>query len=164
MSNDVNRGKLSASMRLLDKIGEMNLIQLRGSDPEAADRLDQLGALLGSEDFCKQLAACADKEAAAKLFADHCFAITMEELEALVDQIKGICCKLAENDGELSDEDLEMIAGGGGAGISDGVAGTVAVTAAAVCGATIGSAIFPFIGTAIGAFIGVLASSWLVSS
>lgn len=151
MGINVNQENLNASVRYLDKVGEANMEKLRESNPELAERLDKLGSLFGSEDFCKQLAACADKEAAAKLFADHGFEITMEELEALMAQIKGICRKLVENDGELSEEDLEMVAGGA---ISESTIDSFLVGFFSVIGAAIGTVICPGIGSYIGAAVG----------
>ena len=153
MPNMINRENLSASARMLDKMGEMNLQRMKEADPTAAEQMEKLGNLLSSEDFCKQFAACADNEAAAKLFADNGFAITAEQVEALMTQIKAIGQKLVDNDGELPEEDLEMIAGGS----SKELLKEVMVVSGMGFGASVGSAICPGIGTIIGFFVG----AWL---
>ncbi len=65
-----------------------------------------------------------------------------------------ICQKLVENDGELSEEDLEMIAGG----ISESSIDSFLVGFFGVIGAAVGTIICPgvgsYIGTAIGGAIG----------
>ena len=151
---------LKASLRMLDKMGERNLEQLRESAPEQTERLEKLGNLLSNEDFAKQFAACADKEAAAKLFADHGFEITMEELEALMAQIKAIFQKLVENDGELSEEDLEMIAGG----ISESSIDSFLVGFFGVIGAAVGTIICPGLGGYLGAVIGCAIGGYMAES
>ena len=108
----MNSEKLNASVRYLNKVGESNLEMMKKDAPEVAQRFEQLGALLSNENFAKQFAACADPEAAAKLFADHDFEITLEEVGDLMNLIKALCQKLLDNDGELREEDLEQISGG----------------------------------------------------
>ncbi len=109
-----------------------------------------LGILLSNEDFCKQFVTCPDKQTAVQLFADHCFPLSEEEAAALMAYIKGIAARLIENDGELSEEDLELISGGA---VIGGIMG-------AICGGLLGAAIgsifgCPGIGAAIGIAIGV---------
>ena len=81
----MNQEKLNASVRYLNKTGEANLEKLKAANHEEAERFAKLGELLSNEEFANQFVACADKEAAARLFADHDFAITMEELEEMME-------------------------------------------------------------------------------
>ena len=157
MTNMINHENLNGSLRMLDKMGEMQLQHMKETDPAAAEQMEKLGNLLSSEDFCKQFAACADNEAAAKLFADNGFAITAEQAEALMAQIKAIGQKLMDNDGELDEEDLEMIAGGA----SKEFLQEVMVVSGMGFGASVGSAICPGLGTVIGLFIGGWLAGWL---
>ena len=154
MSKTINQDNLNATLRMLDKMGEATLEQLKLTDPQQAERMEQLSALLSSEDFCKEFLACTEKPAAVKLFADNGMEMTEDDIAVLAAQIHAMAQKLVENDGELSEEDLEQIAGGGlfawiagiGAALSGGMTG-------AMFGAMFGSVI-PGIGTAIGAAIG----------
>jgi hypothetical protein len=146
---------------MLDKMGEMNLQRMKETDPTAAEQMEKLGSLFSSEDFIKQFETCADNETAAKLFADNGFAITVEQIEALMTQIKAIGRKLADNDGELDEADLEMITGGEGAGLTKGAAEGLMYGSGGVLGASIGSAICPGLGTVIGFFFGVWGAAWL---
>ena len=160
MTNMINRENLNGSLRMLDKMGEMELQRMKENDPAAAEQMEKLGNLLGSEDFCKQFAACADNEAAAKLFADNGFAITAEQVEALMTQIKAIGQKLVDNDGELPEEDLEMIAGGA-AKKNEGALKGIMYTSGGIFGLSLGSAILPGVGSFIGWMIGTAAAAWL---
>lgn len=152
MNKTINQGNLNASLRFLDKQGEAILEQLKTTDPAQAERLEKLGKLLSNEAFCKQFVACTEKQAAVKLFDDNGFAVTEGDVEALMAQIKAIAQKLLDNNGELSEEDLEQIAGGGA---STGLVVGVSV-GSAVVGAGIGTMICPGIGSAVGAVLGAL--------
>ena len=157
MTKMINNENLSASVRMLDKMGEMQLQHMKENDPAAAEQMEKLSNLLSSEDFCKQFAACADNEAAAKLFADNGFALTAEQAEALMAQIKAIAQKLVDNDGELEEEDLEVIAGGA----SKELLKEVMVVSGMGFGASVGSAILPGVGSFLGWIIGTAAAAWL---
>ena len=161
MNKLINIEKMNASLRMLDKMGEMTLHHMKETDPAAAEQLEKLGNLFNNEDFCKQFVACENKETAAKLFADNGFAITMEQVEALMTQLKAIGQKLVDNDGQLTEVDLEMIAGGEGAGLTKGAAEGLMFGSGAVAGACIGSAICPGLGTFIGFILGVCGAAWL---
>ena len=147
----MNSEKLNASVRYLNKVGESNLEKMKVDAPELAQRFEKLGALLSNENFAKQFAACADKEAAAKLFADHDFEITLEEAGDLMTQIKTMAQKLIDNDGELQEEDLELVSGGWS---WIRFLEIVCFTCITVSGAALGTIICPGVGSAIGAVIG----------
>ena len=152
MSKTINQDNLNASLRMLDKMGEANLEQLKRTDPALAERMEQLGALSRNEDFCKQFLSCPDKQAAVRLFADHGLVLTEDEVEMLALQINSLTKKLMENDGTLSEEELEQISGGGWLeGICYGIGGGIGFAA---LGATIGTMFCPGLGSIIGAAIG----------
>ena len=149
MRKPINQEKLNASLRMLDKMGEQNLELMKVTDPQQAHRLEQLGTLFGNEDFCQQFVSCPDAQTAVTLFADHGFLLSEEEAAALMVYIKDIAARLIENDGELSEEELELISGGAAMG---GIMGTI-------CGGLLGFALgflfgCPGIGAVIGASIG----------
>ena len=158
MYQTINQEKLNATLRFLNKMGETNLDQQKSIDPAAAERLEKLGKLLNDEDFCKQFILCSDQQTAVTLFAQHGLALTVEEVEALATQLKAIARKLVENDGILSEEELEQIAGG----MSTNTAIGCGVVGSAVGGAGIGTLICPGIGSLIGALIGAIASGILL--
>ena len=153
----MNQEKLNAAVRYLEKMGESNVEQIKANDPELANRFEKLGELLANVEFSKALTSCTDYESAAKLFADKGFEITMEELKALNNQMKYLCEKLVSNDGELGEDDLEMVAGGKLGWI------LACLASAAGFGASIGSAIIPGIGTAVGACVGLVVGAIIVT-
>lgn len=161
MNKMINMENMNASLRMLDKMGEMTLHHMKETDPAAAEQLEKLGNLFNNEDFCKQFVACENKETAAKLFADNGFALTMEQVEALMTQLKAIGRKLVDNNGQLTEADLEMIAGGEGAGLTENAAKGIMYASGAVAGASIGTAICPVLGTVIGFFLGAWGAAWL---
>ena len=112
MSKTINQEKLNGTLRFLEKQGEVNLEMMRESDPAASERVDKLVSLFRNEEFDKQLVACSDNQAVVKLFAENGVEMTEEDAEATMAYIKGLVQKLMENDGELSEEELEMVAGG----------------------------------------------------
>ena len=156
--NNINQNSLNASLRFLDKMGQSNAEMLKQTDPEQGERMEKLGALLANEDFCQKFISCTTKQEAYKLFADNGSDLTEEEINGLALQIKALTQKLIENDGELSEEDLEQIAGG----MSTNTAIGCGVVGSAVGGAGIGTLICPGIGSLIGALIGAIASGILL--
>ena len=154
MNTAINQEHLNASLRFLDKQGEATLEQAKLTNPELAEKLEKLGTLLQNEDFCQQLFACADNQAAVKLFGDNGLVLTEEEVDVLFLQIRTLVKKLLDNNGELSEEDLEQIAGGGWLGAFLGViGGASAGFSAAAIGSLITIALVnmvPGIGPAIG--------------
>ena len=154
MNKTINQNNLNASLRMLDKMGKASLEQLKATDPQQGERLEQLNSLLKNEDFCQKFIACAHKQEAARLFADYGLTLTETELEGLISQIRTITQKLLDNDGELSEEHLEQIAGGWSWG-SFFAALASGVTFAGTGGAIVGSTI-PGIGTVVGGLIGAV--------
>lgn len=159
MNKMINMENMNASLRMLDKMGEMTLHHMKETDPAAAEQLEKLGNLFNNEDFCKQFVACENKETAAKLFADNGFALTMEQVEALMTQLKAIGRKLVDNDGQLTEADLEMIAGGSTEDALEGIC----YTCGGVFGISVGTAICPGLGSFLGWIIGTALAAWLVN-
>ena len=159
MSKTINQEKLNASLRMLDKMGEQNLELMKAADPQQAARQEQASVLLGDESFCKQLFSCADTQAAVQLFADRGLDLTEDEVKLLLVQIYAIAKRLMDNDGELSEEDLEQISGGHSAAEVWAV-GTLSFWSLMGLGGKIGSAIgtcvLPGAGTAVGTVIGLV--------
>ena len=116
--------------------------------------------------FVQKLLNCGSAEAVKNLMDQNCIDIAMEEIQSMLAMIGTLAQKLEENDGELSDEELETVAGGWSwmGALVGAVAGFIAalcVVAAAVVleGVSFGTAT-PLIlaGGAVvgGAIIGVL--------
>lgn len=158
MNQTINQENLNATLRMLDKMGRTYLEQVKSTNPKQAKKMEQLDTLFSREDFIQQFIACPDRQAAIQLFEDNGLVLTGEEVEMLLLQLKGLTKKLMDNDGALSDEDLEQIAGGASvlawlAGVAATVAGTAVIGGV---GALIGTVICPGIGTAIGGIIGTI--------
>ena len=115
---NVNQDKLKASLRFLDKQGEMTVetLKVNGQDVSKAEKLEEL---FKDEDFVKELAPTSNAAEAQAVFAAHGLELTPEEVKAISQQCAGCIKKLEENDGELSEEDLEQISGGAFSGNPD---------------------------------------------
>ena len=84
MSKTINQDNLNASVRMLDKIGEANLEQLKLVDEAQAERMEKLGELLKSQSFLDQFIASPDLQAAHKLFEDNGVPLSQEEMDGLM--------------------------------------------------------------------------------
>ena len=162
---NINQEKLNGSIRYLNKMGDMTVESLREAAPEVSERLERLGELLKDEEFCKQFLTSESKASAAKLFADRGFDITDEELTALATRTRDLVCQLIENGGELSEEDLEQVAGG----VTWDDVTKMSLTVSGV-GGLLGTMVAPGLGTimgiGLGAATGVVISGvcWMVTS
>ena len=112
MSKTINQDNLNASLRFFQKRGEMQLEQLRAADPQQAELVEKLRALFHNEDLCLAFFSCADAPAAVQLLADNGIPMAEAEVKLLDTQLRAIAQKLMDNDGTLSEEELEQIAGG----------------------------------------------------
>ena len=152
MNKTINQDNLNASLRFLEKQGEISMAQLKEADLQQAEKLEGMAVLFRSEEFCKQFLACPDKQTAVQLFADNGFSMTEEEVEVMFLLVNTFSQKLLDNNGELSEEDLEMVAGGNiGMKLFGWVAGGIA---GGVLGLTIGSllcVLIPPLSFAVGA-------------
>ena len=151
----INQEKLNASLRYFDKMGEQNLEQLKAADPDAAQQVEKLNAVLRNEEFLQRFVVCANKQEGVKLFADYGFTVTEEEVAELAAYTMKIANKLMEHDGGLSEEELEQIAGGWTwsgfiAGLASGAMMGSVIGSAGGIGIAIGA-------VAIGAVVGAIA-------
>ena len=159
---NVNQDNLKASLRFLDKQGEMNIEALKsnGSDVSKAENLEKL---FSDESFVVKLAQSANAQEAKSVFSAYGLELTIEEVNAISYQCAGCIKKLEENNGELSEEDLEKIAGGTTSEnvVWFNVTLATATIIGGIGGAAIGSTICPGLGTLIGAVVGVVAGGLL---
>ena len=160
MNNTINQEKLNASIRFLNKKGEACLEQMRLENPEAANYMEKMGNLFKNEEFCLKFYDCKDLQSAVALFVENGVEMTEEGVKALIDYVKAIIKKLRENDGELTEEDLEQVAGGGwGGAFLGGLLGFVVgaivggIAATIYCGPGFGT----LVGIGIGAGVGLVA-------
>jgi hypothetical protein len=155
---------------MLEKRSAMLLDQAR-MEGEVPASVEKFMELLHTETFNKEFMNCDSAEAVKELLDRNGIDFTMEEIDAILIAVGNTLIKLEENDGELTEEDLEQVAGGwswGGffKGIALGVASMVVmigITAACVA-ATVGTggAAAPLAGVTIAAaakFIGVTVGS-----
>lgn len=69
---------------------------------------NHLEELIRNPDFVQAFLRCQNTQEASTLFAEHQVEITLDQLHVIVNQLS----VLLENDGEMSDEALENVAGG----------------------------------------------------
>jgi hypothetical protein len=166
---------------MLQKRKDMMLEQAR-QEGEIPASVEKYLELMNQESFAKEFANCASEEAVKELFDRNGIDFTAEEIDAILIGIGTMMQKLEENDGELSEEDLEMVAGGWSwknflTGVVAGLVGGIIMTAACVAaivavGATggvatplviagaakaiaVGAAVGTAVGAAVGAALGV---------
>lgn len=143
---------------MLEKRSAMMLEQARQEGEIPAD-VEKFLDLLHNEAFRADFMNCASAEAVKELLDRNGIPFTMEDVDAMLMAMGTTLQKLDENNGELTEEDLEQIAGGwswGGFlnGLIMGVVTTVAIVA--VCAAAIattaatGGAAAPLAGVAVG--------------
>lgn len=152
MKNEMNNEALQANLKMLNKQGEFVMESVRPHNPEAAEKFEKLSNLLENEAFIKSFVSSASAEDAAALFAENGLELTVDEVQLLAKQLHNIIEKLFENGGELSEEDLEQIAGGRSFNLQDLKNGA----GFSVIGAGIGTLVAPGIGTAAGIAIGAV--------
>ena len=108
---NVNQDNLKASLRFLDKPGELTVETLKANGKDVS-KLEKLDVLLKNEDFAKELAPTTSIAEAQAVFSAHGLELSREEVKEISQQCAGCIKKLEENDGELSESDLEQICGG----------------------------------------------------
>ena len=155
---------------MLEKRSAMLMEQARqeGEVPASAEKFYEL---LHDDAFRAEFMNCNSEAAVKELLDRNGVDFSMEEIDAILIAVGNTMIKLEENNGELSEEDLEQVAGGwswGGffKGIALGVATMVVmigVTAACVAAtAASGGAAAPFAGITIAGaakFLGVTVGS-----
>ena len=127
---------LMNTARMLEKKTNIMLEQARleGEIPASAEKFLEL---MGQESFVKEFNNCASAEAVKELLDRNGVDFTMEEIDAILVGIGTMLLKVEENNGELTEEDLEQIAGGWSlktflVGVVSGVVGGVLTAAACV--------------------------------
>jgi hypothetical protein len=124
---------------MLEKRSQMMLEQAK-ADGAVSPAEEKFIELMKHESFVREFSNCTSFEAAKELLERNGVDMPMEELQNILTAAANILIKLEENNGELTDEDLEQVAGGwtwGGffKGLVMGVVVTaviVAVAAAAI--------------------------------
>ena len=115
---------------MLEKRSNMMLEQAR-TEGEVSPAVEKFLELLKDEAFAKDFANCASAEAMKELLDQNGVEFSMEEIDSLLIGIGTLALKLEENNGELSEEELEMIAGGfSWTGFWAGVGGGILMAAA----------------------------------
>ena len=116
----------------LEKRNSMMLEQARAKG-EVSPAVERFMELLKDEAFVKDFANCASAEAVKELLDRNGVDFSMEEIDSILVGIGTLVQKLEENDGELSEEELEMIAGGfSWTGFFAGIGGGILMAAACV--------------------------------
>ena len=150
---NVNQENLKASARMLEKRKDMILEQANMEELDEQSR--KIIELESDETFTKELMNCGSAEKVQALFKENGVNLSMEQVNDLLKSVGELILKLDQNDGELTDDELEQISGGWswlGAlkGIGAGLAAAlVVIGAAALIIGTEGMAT-PFIAAAIG--------------
>lgn len=150
---NVNRENLKASARMLEKRKDMILEQA------SMEKLDEqslkIMELENDTEFTGKLMNCDSAEKVQALYKENGVELSIEQVNDLLKSVGELILKLDQNDGELTDDELEQISGGWswlGAlkGIGAGLAAAaVVIGAAALIIGTEGMAT-PFIAAAIG--------------
>ena len=96
---------------MLEKRSAMLMEQARqeGEIPATAEKFYEL---LHDEAFREEFMNCASEAAVKELLDRNGIDFTMEEIDAMMLSVGSTLIKLEENNGELSEEDLEQVAGG----------------------------------------------------
>ena len=96
---------------MLEKRSAMLMEQAR-TEGEVPASVEKFMELLHTETFNKELMNCTSAEAVKELLDRNGVDFTMEEIDAILITVGNTLIKLEENDGELTEEDLEQVAGG----------------------------------------------------
>ena len=97
--------------RMLQKRNEIILEQAR-LEGELPASVEKYLELMNHESFAQEFVNCASEEAVKELFDRNGINFTAEEIDAILCGIGTLMQKVEENNGELSEEDLEQVAGG----------------------------------------------------
>jgi len=152
----INQEALKNTLQLIDNM-ESAWIEAARNEGALDPRIEQRNALLRDEAFCQKLITVKTLEEAQTLFAENGVELTTEEIKALLQVIAKAAKMICDNDGELPEEMLDEVSGGGWswggflAAIGIGAGSGAGVVAAA--GAGMGSFAFG-VGAAPGAAIG----------
>lgn len=154
-----NNAAFQSSLSMLEKRNNMMIEQAR-ADGVIAPAEEKFLALLKDEVFGKELANCASAEEVKELMDKNGVDFSMEYIQEMLVAIGKLANTLEANNGELSEEELEQIAGGwswgsfwrGAVAIGCAVAAvSLAVASVVVTG---GSAAIPLIAAGVGGGVG----------
>ena len=160
--------KMEAMMNtanMLEKRSTMFLEQAK-ADGIITPAEEKFAELIRDEAFAAALNNCGSAEAVKELLDKNGVDFSMEEIHAMLVVVGTLFQKLEENDGELTDEDLEQIAGGWswgsffkglGIGALAAATATLFVATAVCCIFFTGGTATPFIAAGIGAAVGAVA-------
>ena len=122
---------------MLEKRSQMMLEQAK-ADGTVSPAEEKFIELMKHESFAREFANCTSFEAAKELLERNGVDMPMEELQSILTAAANILIKLEENNGELTDEDLEQVAGGWSwKGFFIGLAAGAVLAAAMVASAAI---------------------------
>jgi hypothetical protein len=96
---------------MLEKRSQMMLQQAK-ADGTVSPAEEKFIELMKHESFVREFSNCTSFEAAKELLERNGVDMPMEELQSILTAAANILIKLEENNGELTDEDLEQVAGG----------------------------------------------------
>ena len=123
--------------RMLEKRSEMMLEQAKADGVVSAAE-EKFIELMKHESFVQEFGNCASLEAMKELLERNGVDMSMDEMKAILTAAGTIAKKVEENNGELSEEDLEMVAGGWSwKGFFIGLAAGAVIAAAMVASAAI---------------------------
>lgn len=107
---NVNQEKLDATKRMIEKQNQIVLenARMNGTDSE----LEKLLTIINDKEFPDKLSACDSMEKLRKLFADGGLELSDEQIREMFQGVADCFEKIKKNDGELTEEELEEIAGG----------------------------------------------------
>lgn len=113
MPENVDGEKLKASIRMLEKKSNAMLeeAQFIGEIDPIIEKAIQL---IKDEAFKEKFLLCENSQSIQKLFEENGAPLLMEDVEDIVNAVGLTVIKTVENNGELSDEELEQISGGWG--------------------------------------------------
>ena len=166
MKKEINQENLQASLKMLDKMSAEAAKQLREEGEPMDPRAERMDELLGDVEFCNKVVMAPSIEEVQKLFAENGVEFTLEETDEFITWLRAMANMLIENDGELSEELLEAVSGGGwlesllsgivGAviGAMGGLGAGFAVSSPTGPGAIIGAAVGAIAGAITGAIVG----------
>ena len=96
---------------MLEKRSAMLMEQAR-QEGEVPASVEKFMELLHTETFSKEFMNCASAEAVKELLDRNGVDFTMDDINDMMAAMGSTMIKLEENNGELSEEDLEQVAGG----------------------------------------------------
>ena len=107
---NVNQENLKASVRMLEKRKDMMVEQMKNDNID--DKSKKMLELIEDKAFINELMQCGNVESIQDLYKKNGFDISAEQVNDLLKCVGELIINLDKNDGELTEEELENIAGG----------------------------------------------------